>query len=207
MKKILLIAVCLLVASIGISCASAADVNNNTAVELPTHTVEQENTTTIEDCNMNTAKENNIQYQDDNATQTTILKNITIQNNKTNTIDASADNTTKLNITGPKINNSTLDIKGPKITGDGPKITMSQMDKDIYHFAKVFMNNPGWDLYDCIDYVRFHSDYKWHQISVIVARAHNIALHKYQGKEIMILGWEVTPESVNYRSQNFYGWK
>ena len=81
------------------------------------------------------------------------------------------------------------------------------MDKDIYHFAKVFMEHPHWDLYDCIDYVRFHSSYNWHEISIVVAKAHNIALHNYHGEDIMILGWEITPDSVDFRSKNFYGWK
>ena len=215
MNKNLLLTICLLVvAIIGFGCVSAADANNNTITDAPTHAVEQQNTNMIKECEVNTQKavkenvENNNETVNDNTSASKIIvsENVTVQDGKTNSMDASANNTPQLNITGPKINGSTLDIKGPKITGDGPIITMSQMDKDIYHFAKVFMNNPHWDTYDCFDYVNLHTSYNIHEVSIIVAKAHNIALHKYQGKEIMVLGWEITPESVEYKVKKFHNW-
>ena len=201
MKKILLMLLCLLTllvfASVAFASGDVDHIANNDSIQIsdnpnvdiaiPTDMPSPDNTTTDEAVNVGPANQT--------------IKSDAFTGNE------SSKNTPELNITGPKINGTNLDIKGPKISKDGPKITISQMDKDIYHFAKVFMEHPHWDLYDCIDYVRFHSPYHWHEISIIVAKAHNIALHKYKGDEIMILGWEVTPESVEYRSQNFYGWK
>ena len=223
MKKILFILLCLLTLSVfaGATFASsdANHIANNNSIQIsgdsnadtsicenmavPDNTDSSEAISVEHDANQTI--QNNASHDtagDANmkpANQT--IKNDTFADNE------SSKNVPELNITGPKINGSNLDIKGPIIPKGGPKITLSQMDKDIYHFAKFFCEHPNWDLYDCIDYVRFHSSYHWHEISIVVAKAHNIALHKYKGKEIMVLGWDITPESVDYRSQNFYGWK
>ena len=219
MNKNLLLTTCLIfVAIIGFGCVSAADTNNNTMTDAPTHVVEQQNTNTLKNCDISTEKivkendnlENNTGRVNDNTNTTRIItsKNMTLQNYESS-INAQTNNsnTPKLNITGPKTNGSTLNIKGPKITGNGPKITLSQMDKDIYHFAKVFLDNPHWDIYDCFDYVKFHTSYNIHDTSKIVAQAYHIALKNYHGDEYMYPDWQITPEFVEYNVRKYHNWK
>ena len=191
MKKNLLLMACLFVAIIGLGCVSAADVDYNTTTDAPTHTVEQQqNTNMIKDSMINSEKavkenvnvENNSQRVNDNAGASHIIgsENMTVKDTKINSIDVSTNNTPKLNITGPKTNGTNLNIKGPKITGKGPILTLSQKDKDMYHYAKLFIQHPELTLFNLCDIVLDEQAYTWEETADIVARAHNIALHRYQ---------------------------
>lgn len=202
MKKILFLLLCLFIVSISVSAAFASsDVNaiaDNDSIQISHNPVGdisiQDNMTSPGNVDPDVA------IAAEPCSNQTISSNDLVENTTNN-------NTPKLNITGPKINGSNLNISGPKITGKGPVISLSQKDKDTYHFAKVFMEHPNWDLYDCIDYVRHNSDYNWRDTCAIVTNAHNIALHNYHGEEFMIIGWELKLDNVIYRSQNYYGWK
>jgi hypothetical protein len=223
MKKLLLMLLCLFVVSVFATVAFASsdvgDIANNDSIQIsdnpnadisiPVNMTSPDNTDPSEAISVEPDANQTIQNKDSSVTAEDVNVEPANQiiNNDTFSDNGSSKNAPELNITGPKINGSNLHINGPKIPKDGPKITLSQMDKDIYHFARIFCEHPNWDLYDCIDHVRFHSSYHWHEISIVVAKAHNIALHKYKGKEIMVLGWDITPESVDFRSKNFYGWK
>ena len=216
MNKNLLLMTCLIfIAIIGFGCVSAADVECNTTTDAPTHTVEQQNTKMIKDCEANTQAvkvneniENNSQHINDDTCAPHIIssENMTLQDKKINRTDITS-NTPKLNITGPKTNGTNLNIKGPKITGNGPILTLSQMDKDIYHFAKVFLDHPRWDIYECFDYVKFHTSYNIHDTSKIVAKAYHIALKNYHGDEYMYPDWQITPEFVEYNVRKYHNWK
>ena len=129
---------------------------------------------------------------------------MTVQDNKINSIDVSTNNTPKLNITGPKTNGSNLNIKGPKITGNGPILTLSQKDKDIYHYAKLFIQHPELTLLNLCDIVLDEQSYTWEETADIVARAHNIALHRYQGND-MNVSYELTKQGVwDFMSQDMF---
>lgn len=87
----------------------------------------------------------------------------------------------QLNISGPNLNSTGLPIHGPKLPSKNPKIELTQMEKDTFHYAKIFLNNPEWTIYDCLNHVFKNSGrqhYSWEQIAIIVARAHNIAFDK-----------------------------
>ncbi|RAP52066.1 MAG: hypothetical protein BZ137_09275, partial [Methanosphaera sp. rholeuAM130] len=203
------------VAIIGFGCVSAADVDNNTITDAPTHTVEQQqNNNMIKDSPINTEKavkkninlENNTQQITDNTNASNIIssENMTLQDNKINSNDVSTNSTPQLNITGPKTNGSNLNIKGPKITGKNPKIALSQKSKDIYHYAKLFIQHPELTLFNLCDIVLNEQAYSWEETADIVAQAHNIALHKYQGND-MNVSYELTKQGVwDYMSQDMF---
>lgn len=195
MNKNILISICLLLISmVGVGCVSAADTNATDINDMGQMTVDQQvapNDGVSQQANSNafvvvpkevTDREHsfeNHQIKNDTKEVTVVnsTQNNTINNtNKNNNTDA---NKPKLDIKGPKINSTPLNIKGPK----GPiNIEPSQKTKDIFRIAKYFEENSWINLrHSVIDAYELTagSHYTLWEIAEIAARAHNIALHKH----------------------------
>lgn len=180
----------ILVAIIGFGCVSAADAHNSTMSETPSVTVEQQQTVDmIQNQNeiINTEK---AAKEDVESSQIKVIcspnnkieqdSNVTIQTNDTNNKTTTNSTKPKLDIKGPKINNTPLNIKGPK----GPiNIEPSQKTKDIFRIAKYFEENSWINLrHSVIDAYELTagSHYTLWEIAEIAARAHNIAFHRHK---------------------------
>lgn len=129
----------------------------------------------------------------DNGTVKVVDDAVTVDNDAVKVVDntANAQQTNSsakphLDIKGPKLNKTPLNIKGPK----GP-ITikpMTEYERTVYHYFTIFIKHPEWDLHRCAEEV-FHT-YKrcnyWKETSKIIAEAHNQALFQYNGKDMAI---------------------
>ena len=214
MKKILLMLLCLLTLTVfaGATFASG-DVDhiaNNDSIQISddsnveisiSENMDVQNNTNPDGAIMEADANQSIQNDanTDGATDMGSDANQTIQKDTT-----TKKNTPELNITGPKINSSNLHIKGPKITGNGPKITISQKQKDIYHYANLFLKHPDWTLVNMCIQVLDDCAYTWEDTADIVAQAHNIALHHYNGNDMKV-DHELTKQEVwDYMSQDMY---
>ena len=211
-KNIVLMGCLILLAVIGFGCVSAAGVGNSTSTDAPTHIVEQQqNTDMIKDSLINTEKtvkedvnvENDYQGVHTNtcASHSSVSEDMSVQDNS---VVVSSKGSSRLNISGPKINGSSLNVKGPNISGNGPVLTLSQKQKDIFHYVKVFIQRPELTLFSLCDIVLDERAYSWEETADIVAQAHNIALHRYQG-DGMNVSYELTRQGVwDFMSQDMF---
>jgi len=126
MNSKFLFSICLiLVAIIGFGCVSAADAHNSTITETSSVTVEQQQTVDmIQNQNeiINTEKATKEDVEASNikviCSPNNKIKqdiNTTTQTNDTNNKTSTNNTKPKLDIRGPKINNTPLDIKGPNM--------------------------------------------------------------------------------------------
>ena len=180
----------ILIAIIGFGCVSAADAHNTTMSETPSVTVEQQQNVDM------IQNQNEIITTEKAAKEDVEASNIKVICSPNNKIEQDINTTTKTNdtnnktttnsstqphldIKGPKINNTPLNIKGPK----GPiNIEPSKKTKDIFRIAKHFKENSWINLrHSLIDVCELTegTPYTWWEIAEITARAHNIALHKH----------------------------
>ena len=175
MKKTIFILLCLTIISMGIASVSASD--NGTMTDASIQTIDQQHISV--DNNM--TNENYLNYisvqVDNNTTSNSENSAINVDNV---TVDdfKPVEKTAELNITGPKKDGG-LKINGPKLPSNGPKIEFTKMEKDIFHFAKIFKENLDWTPYGCMYYFLKNTDsthYTWKQVALIIARAHNIAV-------------------------------
>lgn len=159
----------------GIASVSASD--NRTMTDASIQTIDQQHIS-VDTNETNENYLNDISVQEDNNTITNNensainVDNVTVADAKT------AEKTAELNITGPK-KGSGLKINGPKLPSNGPKIEFTKMEKDIFRFAKVFRENIDWTPHGCLYYVLKNtqgSHYTWKEVTLIIARAHNIAV-------------------------------
>lgn len=128
-----------------------------------------------------------------------------------NTTDAGmkpVKKSSQLNITGPKGGDG-LKTPGPKgnMGPKNPHIDLTPMEKDIFHYAKIFSQNSGWTLYGMLRYVTEHADkhYTWIQIALITTRAHNIAFQQtHNSQYFMYHRYLSLDEVVNELQQSVY---
>ncbi|MDO5825751.1 MAG: hypothetical protein Q4Q22_05185 [Methanosphaera sp.] len=212
MNKEILFSICLiLVAIIGFGCVSAADAHNTTMGETPSVTVEQQqNMDMIQNHIIDTEKT----VKEGNKTSKIIetgKENIKIEQNlntgtQVNDINNnSTNNSTQptLDIKGPKINNETKNIKGPKGV---VKIGLPQIKKDIFHYARIYREHPEWDMFECVNYVFKTAHYTWGDTVKIISQAHNIAFHKYNGSD-MVINKDLSEHDIHmYLLKHMYFW-
>lgn len=212
MKKILLMLLCLITLSVfaGATFAScdANHISNNDSIQIS------------DDSNLDISISENMTMPDNTNPYESIMEvdaNQTIQ--KDTDLDGATNighevnqtvqkddgsNTPQLNITGPKINGSDIHIEGPIITGKGPILTISQKQKDIFHYASLFLKHSDWTLFNMCLQVLEDCAYTWEDTADIVAQAHNIAIHHYNGNDMKI-NHELTKQEVwDYMSQDMY---
>ena len=153
---------------------------------LPTGNVTSEASTDIQgNVTSGNATDGTVQVNETSINVTDIPGNVTdvAQGNVTsgNATDncTNKSNTTipKLNITGPKINGTKLDIKGPNPC----QIVLSDQHY-INLFSKVFRNHPDWEIDRLIKSVLNHCP--WYKAPKYVSEAYAIAL-QYKGDEML----------------------
>ena len=194
MKKIFLALLCLLLVTCcaSVACASE-DVGNiatNESVELP---VNQDMNISVDMDDFNTTADvtGGIDL-DQNA-----LKNTDAADGSS--VDAAKD-APSLQIKGPKFNDDYKKIKGPKVGS----FDLPQIKKDTFHYAKLFYQHPEWSMFDCLLHLYENTHYSSWDIANIMSQAHNIALHKYNGTD-MVINNELTVKDVNnYLTKHLY---
>ena len=209
MNKIIFSLLCLLIITMGVACVAASD--NTTINHDYLQTIDQQHIPV--DSNMTV--ENSIHNEVSNTTNNTIIPidNDTVKAAGNDTNVQPTNKTPKLDIKGPKFNDTKLNIKGPK--GPVGPLEPSEHTKLAFHYAKIYSQHPEWNITQrirCFYVNEVGSNlykYSFEDTVTIILRAHNIACKHYNGTTNIennkpLAEWEMNQQVRYYLWHGFF---
>ena len=223
MNKIIFSLLCLLIITIGVACVAASDnttINHDSLQTIDQQHIPVDSNMTVENTVNNeisntTTVENSINNEISNTTKYTIIHadndTVKVAGNDTNV--QPTNKTPKLDIRGPKVNDTKLDIKGPK--GPVGPMEPSKHTKLAYHYAKIYSQHPEWNITQrirCFYVNEVGSNlykYSFEDTVTIILRAHNIACKHYNGTTNIennkpLAEWEMKQQVHYYLWHGFF---
>ena len=228
MNKIIFSLLCLLIITMGVACVAASDnttINHDSLQTIDQQHIPVDSNMTVDSnmiVNNNKTVENSTHNNVSNTTKYRIIyydkKTGNVTGNDTNvqstnkTVNATNE-TPKLDIKGPKFNDTKLNIKGPK--GPIGPLEPSEHTKLAYHYAKIYKEHPEWNITQrirCFYVNEVGSNlykYSFEDTVAIILRAHNIACKHYNGTTNIennkpLAEWEMDQQVRYYLWHGFF---